>query len=202
MLKTKNLSKTFPNNTIIYPDITAKNGDFILLTGKTGCGKTTFCEIIAKFLPYENGTICLNDCNIKYQNVFETIHYLSQFPENNLIGPTCSDELEIWLKYNPPAQKESINNILTRFNLENHLNTPIWQLSYGQKKLLAFLAISIIQRKLWLLDEPFAGLDSEQTQRISDLMKDFIENKGIIIATSHTLKGVEGFEKKIVKILL
>ena len=200
MIKIKNLIKTYPGKTIHYPNIFAKEGDFILLTGQTGSGKSTFCEILAKFLSFKAGSILINGIDLKKQNIFDYIHYLEQLPENNLIGPSCYEELELWLKYNSPNQTEGsvIDLALSQFSLENHRDTPIWQLSFGLKKLLAFSVLFLIPRKIWLLDEPFAGLDGEGMGAIKSMMKGFIENSGVIITTSHSAEGFDGFEGKII----
>ena len=201
MIIINNLTKIFPNNTIYYPNITINKKNCYLITGPSGAGKSTLCEIIANFLPFEHGHITLNNQDIKNINIFLYIHYLAQAPENNLIGPTTIDELTLWTKYNCQTDKHNnINEILSIFNLQNHINTPIWQLSFGQKKMLAYVPLSLIPRNIWLLDEPFAGIDHYHCNIINQMMINFINNNGTIIATSHQNRGFERLNPIIINL--
>ncbi|MCL2064807.1 MAG: ATP-binding cassette domain-containing protein [Candidatus Cloacimonetes bacterium] len=180
------IKKHFLSKTISYPDIVARNGDFVLITGASGSGKTTLCEMIAKFLPYDSGNIAINGEDIKKINVFEHIHYISQFPEHNLIGPTSFEDLKMWLEYSITMEKENLLiEKLKEYYLGDLIEKPIWKLSFGKKKALAFCVLSIIQRNIWVLDEPFAGMDNELSKKINELFVDFLTKGGIIIGTSH-----------------
>jgi cobalt/nickel transport system ATP-binding protein len=216
MIEIKDLVVKFDNTVIEYPDFVAENGDFILIIGDSGTGKTTLCELIAKFIKQDSGDIYINRQNTKQLNVFEYIHYLSQVPDNNIIGPTCFEEVELWIKNNgfiaiPPdtepivaptnntshrEEKSYIYKSLNRFLLSEMVDIPVWKLSFGKKKALAFCCMSLINRNIWVLDEPFAGLDKELLKLIKFELNDFVCNGGIIIATSHSHKDFDEFQVK------
>ena len=200
MLAIKGLVKRFSNKEIIYPEITASKGDFVLVCGDSGAGKTTLCEIIAKFVDSNAGNIFINGIDIHKQNVFENLHYVSQFPEHNLIGPTCFEEIDCWIVNNRNSvidtqnHRRFITEKLNEFYLAELVDRPIWKLSFGKKKALAFCALSAINRSIWVLDEPFAGLDKEISRKVVEMFKEFVSGGGIIIATSHTNSGFEDFD--------
>jgi len=199
MILSLNVSKKFSTHNIIFPDIKAQSSDFIQITGASGSGKTTFCEILAKFKTLDTGEIFINNKNINSINVFEHIHYISQFPEHNLLGATCFEELELWINAARPSSlhpdiprkpnvkdaKNVIYSILNDFSLGNLINMPIWRLSFGQKKALAFCALIIVLRSVWVLDEPLAGLDIDLSEKLNDMIIEFIKKGGIVIVTSH-----------------
>ena len=205
MFETKDLTKSFSNLTLRYPDIQVDKGGFVHICGASGSGKSTLCEMIAKFTRIDSGSISINGKEIQNQNVFESIHYVSQFPEHNLIGPTCYDEIELWLQSQPQSDtkpdktprpegnlekndtKDFIYTKLKEFFLKDMQEKPIWKLSFGQKKALAFCALSIIKREIWVLDEPWAGCDNSLSEKIEELMSEHLNNQGMIIATSHDL---------------
>jgi heme exporter protein A len=195
LIEIKNLIKTFLDKEIRYPDIVAKQGDFILLCGASGTGKTTLCEMIAGFLPRETGSIMINGIDTRMLNVFDSIHYLSQFPEHNLIGPTCKDDLESWQTANETQKPQNIEHLLSEYDLLDHIDTPVWKLSFGQKKALSFCALRLIKRDIWLLDEPFAGLDVDKKKTFFRQINDFLDSGGIVIITSH--EGVVSDEWRV-----
>jgi len=204
MIETKDLQKVYDNAVLKYPDFTANKGDFVLICGASGTGKSTLCEMIAKFISQSSGEILLNKMDINKLNVFENIHYLSQFPDHNLIGPTCFEEVELWLRGQESIGREqkrsgdfqSSSSHLDKFLLSDMIDRPIWKLSFGKKKALAFCCLDMINRDVWVLDEPFAGLDAEIIEVTKNMFHEFIGNGGIIIATSHTDKGFEEFKTK------
>ena len=199
-----NIKKNYPPKSIKFPDFTSINGDFVVITGKSGSGKSTFCEICAKFVKTDFGTIYINDLDINKQNVFDSIHYLSQTPSSNLIGPTSVEDIELWIdnqcaslsssykeeKIKDLSKKSLADSILTQFKLYEHKDTPVWNLSFGQKKILSIAGIVSVPRSIWVLDEPFSGLDEDHRLLLTDLLSTFIGNGGIIISTSHTVEGM------------
>jgi heme exporter protein A len=204
MIKITGLSKTFPEKVIKYPDIFADKGDFVLVCGESGTGKTTLCEMIAGFVKHDTGSIVINGREVR--NVFEYIHYVSQLPEHNLIGSTCAEDLELWKVSNHSVGADihvnPANQIFegrhTGLPLQDIADTPVWKISFGQKKALAFCALTMVKREIWVIDEPLAGLDKERVEEVKGMFQGFINEGGIIIATSHTEAGFEGFKKKSV----
>ena len=195
MLMINNLSKTFPDKSINYPNITAQRGEVLSIIGASGSGKSTLCEMIAGFLPIESGEILINKANTQKINVFEHIHYLSQFPEHNLIGPTWREDVELWKASNNPELSHS-QHCECRETIQSGgrdcgggdselEEIPIWKLSFGQKKALSFCALKLVYRDIWVLDEPFAGLDIEMIKALHTLIRKHVNRGGIVIITSH-----------------
>ena len=196
MLTMTQLVKSFGTRLLHYPDIVADRGDLILICGDSGTGKTTLCEMIAGFIPVDKGEI--NICGVsskgsgnlrfpKRQNVFQYIHYISQFPEHSLIGPTCQDDLELWLD----TYRDKINELLTHYKLSHLADIPVWKLSFGQKKALSFCALHLVKRAIWILDEPFAGLDDDRHRLLMRAIREFLVSGGIVLVTSHTTAHYE-----------
>ena len=183
IIETNYVKKKFPTKTIHFPDIIVNRGDFITIYGKSGAGKSTFCQIIVNFMQYDEGKININGINNNSQNVFEFIHYISQTPDHNLIGPTCIDDLKLWTM----KTDEQINFMATlkEFNLLEQISVPIWKLSFGQKKALTFSALKISEKSIWLIDEPFTGLDSDMMDILKNCFIEFLQNNGTIIVTTH-----------------
>ncbi len=70
-------------------------------------------------------------------------------------------------------------------NIFHLRNQKINNLSFGEKRKIALLRIFQSQTKLWIMDEPFLGLDADSVNTIKELFFQHIENKGTIILSNH-----------------
>ena len=72
--------------------------------------------------------------------------------------------------------------------MKRYINTQVRNLSHGQKKIISLIQLTLISNKLWLLDEPFTGLDKVKIDLLLSKMDKHISNMGSIIITSHNAK--------------
>ena len=130
----KNVSKAF-NNSLVLRDIIfeLKNGELITINGKNGIGKTTLCNLVAKLITPDSGSIHITNqnsyqANIGYSSSNEIFFYKLNVYEN----------LEFFLTMRGIKKKQCISIIkryLDLFELKkDFLNTPFSNLSSGEKK--------------------------------------------------------------------
>ena len=62
---------------------------------------------------------------------------------------------------------------------------PCEFLSFGQKKILSFIRLLLLESQMWLLDEPFSGLDKKNTNIIIELIRSHNNHGGSVIMTTH-----------------
>ena len=68
------------------------------------------------------------------------------------------------------------------------MNTQVRNLSHGQKKVVSLVQLTLISNKLWLLDEPFTGLDQSKIDLLLAKIDKHIDGVGTVIITSHNIK--------------
>ena len=85
-------------------------------------------------------------------------------------------------------------NILKLLSIDNYINIPINYLSSGEIKKFELLRLIIEKKKLWILDEPYSGLDSITIELINETFKNHIENNGMIIFSSHYYPEIRTIE--------
>ena len=85
------------------------------------------------------------------------------------------------MKFNNSIKDKSVNYFFQELNLDK----KFYQLSYGQKKKLQLLLLMLVNKPVWILDDPLSGLDERTIINLNNLFEKKLENKGIIILTSH-----------------
>ena len=85
------------------------------------------------------------------------------------------------MKFNNSIKDKSVNYFFQELNLDK----KFYQLSYGQKKKLQLLLLMLVNKPVWIIDDPFSGLDDRTIINLNSLFEKKLENKGIIILSSH-----------------
>ena len=186
MIKVNNLSFA-RGNTLIYKGINFKilPGELLLVKGANGVGKTTLLSNIVNFTDPLEGSITYNGTEIDNLIASQFFLYIG---ETNFAYDALSlnQNIEYWLsihnvKFDKSIKNKSINFFFQKLNLDK----KFYQLSFGQKKKLQLLLLMLVNKPVWILDDPFSGLDSKSIENVNTLFKKKLENKGIIILTSH-----------------
>ncbi|MCK4655202.1 MAG: ABC transporter ATP-binding protein [Candidatus Cloacimonetes bacterium] len=200
MLKTENLSFRYnPEQPWLIKKFSfeAENGDIIAVKGSSGSGKTTLlnilCGVIPKTIPGEfEGKISMNKKDISsllLPEIAPHISLLMQEPENQLFFPTVEQELAFApenLKITPEKIQERISLALSQLDIEQLRFEETASLSFGQKKLVTLASILTLSPKVYLLDEPAAGISKENIELVKNLIFNLSQHSKIIFVVDHT----------------
>ena len=157
----------------------------ILLYGENGSGKTTFCRLIMGLQKGIRGSLLFNNLDLAESNtddIAKKITYLKQNAELNILAATPQADLDIWYgKFESRIQAKKSSDVFNWFGLENIKDQPVWELSGGQLQRLALSSLLLNQSKYWLLDEPVAGLDHTQINKLLELLEIHRKQNGTLI---------------------
>lgn len=196
---------TASNVTINYGNVTAvdnasftvNEGDYFCIAGSNGSGKSTLLKGIIGLVPVRKGHL-----HIHFPK--EQISYLSQinkadrdFPatvwEIILSGTQKRGKLPFYTKEDKRRAEES----MIKLGMEKFKNTRIGNLSGGQQQ-RALLARALCKEpRLMLLDEPFAGLDSNISEELYHLYHDLNKQGVTIIMASHDYQAIGKFASRV-----
>ncbi|MGY3766104.1 ABC transporter ATP-binding protein [Vagococcus vulneris] len=169
-------------------DFTFRDG-ITTLTGENGTGKSTFLRSIVQLHQYQ-GKLFLKESRLKRsRKLYQKISLAVQDAEKQFITLTPKEELlfssndkELNLK-----QQEAVAYL----KLTEKLNSSIYHLSEGQKKMIQLICMLSLDLECLLLDEPFTGLDKRSCQYFVDWIKEKSKTQSFIIVT-HRLTPLDG----------
>lgn len=170
---------------IKYPDITASQGKLICITGPSGSGKSTYLRSLIGLVFHNEGSLRVNGIETATDNASwqETCLFVPQDP--TLIPGTLSENLSCFNAESLTKAEEEM--ILRIFGRSSEIDVGIDELgvSVGQRRLISVIRALRSDFGVIMIDEPFAGLDNERTNILSDLISEGCKQGKIIIITSH-----------------
>lgn len=176
MLEVKNISSGYGKKQVLFDvSFEVKQGKIVLLTGGNGSGKSTILKCIYGLLPLWSGEIHFNGENLAGFKTSDMIKkgivYIPQ-KNNYFENLTVQENLEVSGSiYTKNVLKEKINNVYQEIPklFAQKKRTP-FNLSGGERQLLAFGLALIHEPKLILFDEPTSGIDKNNTNKIISLL--------------------------------
>jgi putative tryptophan/tyrosine transport system ATP-binding protein len=187
--------------------------DFIVVIGANGSGKSTLLNLLAGTYPPDNGNILFDGASVTNLQEHRRSKYIARLFQNPLTG--TAPDLSILenfrlaaLRTSPKKLRIGINknfrqivagNIQRlKMGLEDKLDTPMGQLSGGQRQALTLLMSTQDECKILLMDEPTSALDPRSSEIIMELAQNIIQEKQICaLLVTHRLKDCIQFGNRI-----
>ncbi|TIL19406.1 MAG: heme ABC exporter ATP-binding protein CcmA, partial [Mesorhizobium sp.] len=160
-----------------------EKGQALIVTGPNGAGKSTLLRVVAGLLPVAAGRVHIEGGGEDFPSVASACHYLGH--QNAMkTALTVTENLRFWRDFSG-ADFLSAEEALETVGLGDIGHLPFGYLSTGQRRRAAIAKLLVSRRPLWLLDEPTAGLDKASEERFGGLMREHLDEGGIIVAATH-----------------
>ena len=212
-LKLENVNYKYPleeKNTLQNINIEIKKGEFWAVIGKNGSGKTTFCNMLRRFVPdfYKGeltGKITLEDKELKnysQKELVQKIGFVFQNPFTQISGvkDTVFEEIAYGLE-NLGLEKEEIisrvEEILKLLEIEKLRDRNPYDLSGGQKQRVALASIIAMNPDILVIDEPTSQLDPKGTEDIFKIINLMANEGKTIILVEHKLELIAEYAQNI-----
>jgi putative ABC transport system ATP-binding protein len=187
MLQLSNLSKTFHALPVLSSfSCTVQPGDFVVIMGPNGTGKTTLFDLISGKVTPDQGSISLDGVDITALSEQKRAGLISRLFQNTSLGScsvlTVRENLAMASLKKRTAgfrlaskayPEEIVAEFLAPLNLERLLDVPMGLLSGGQRQIIAFIMAILGSPKLLLLDEPTAALDPRSATQLLNCAKNY-----------------------------
>jgi heme exporter protein A len=165
-------------------------GQAAALRGPNGVGKSTLLRQLAGLIPVADGDARLGDVSLTRdrQGFQERVAYAGHL---DAVKPALSigENLTLWagIHGNDPARAGAA---LARFGLDAIAARPAAQCSAGQKRRLGLARLLVMDRPLWLLDEPTVSLDADAARLVADLVRAHVAAGGMALIATHVDLGL------------
>jgi len=174
-------------------NIKIKRGVRTAILGANGAGKSTlFYHFNGIFKPM-SGTVKYNGVPLDYDRdalteLRKNISVVVQNPDEQIFSATVEEDIAFG-PMNCGMEREdvekAIQDSLFKVNMEEYRYRPTIQLSYGQRKRIAFAGALSIMPDVLILDEPTAGLDPQMSQDVIELVDQMVEAGTTVIISTH-----------------
>ena len=207
----KNLNFRYPerkNNTLTDINLTVNQGEFVLVCGNSGCGKTTLLRLLKPLLsPYGDisGNIYFDGRQIGDLDTREQaslIGFVMQNPDNQIVTDKVWHELAFGAESLGMKQNEiriRVSEMASFFGIQNWFYKDVSELSGGQKQMLNLASVMVMQPSVLILDEPTSQLDPISAGEFVNTLKKINRELGTtIILAEHRLEEVYAIADRIV----
>lgn len=203
MLHIAHVSKSYDGKKKACNDISLdiEAGDIYGFVGHNGAGKTTLLKSIAGIIDFDEGTIEVNGHSVKKDaiSVKRDIAYIPDNPNvyDVLTGAQYLNFMADVFNVSTDERRQLVNKYAEMFGMTEVLNDQIASYSHGMKQKIVLIGALIHKPKLFILDEPFVGLDPQASFLLKEEFKKLVEAGSAIFFSTHVLEVVEKLCNKV-----
>ena len=211
MIKFENVNVTMQGKRILSDiNLEIQDGEFVLICGESGCGKTTMTKLINGLIPHfvrdvsVDGTITVCGKNVAEMPMYEIAELVGsvfQNPRTQFFYTNSNAEMAFGLEnrgVEPEYIRKRIKNTINELDIEKLEDRNVFSMSGGEKQLLAFASVYAMNPQIYVLDEPSANLDIAAMEKLSERMK-VIKKKGhTVVVAEHRLAWIQKFADRII----
>ncbi|MFZ4354106.1 ABC transporter ATP-binding protein [Enterococcus gallinarum] len=183
-------------------DFSIADGELVGLIGLNGAGKSTTIKEIIGLLQPHTGKITINGLSLKEdpQAYRKQIGYIPETP-SLYEELTLKEHIEVTaMAYDIPKDValQRAERLLKTFRMENKLDWFPANFSKGMKQKVMVLCAFLIEPSLYIIDEPFLGLDPLAINALLELMNEMKQTGASILMSTHILATAEKYCDKFI----
>lgn len=209
MIECKKVSFSYPPNetdigdrkghgTLRNIDLSINDGDFVLLCGTSGCGKTTLTRLFNGLIPHYydgklEGTVMLDGEDMSGLSLFDIskkVGSVFQNPRSQFFNVDTTSEIAFGCENHGLEEAEirkRVKLVSEQLNLTNLLDRSVFSLSGGEKQKIACGSAAAVEPDVFVLDEPSSNLDAYAIADFRKLLKILKSQGKTIIIAEHRL---------------
>jgi heme exporter protein A len=162
------------------------SGQILFIEGSNGSGKTTLLRILSGLMQTDEGSVSWNGNNIEEERIEYNLQ-MTYLGHNTGVKAELStlENIQFFSALSGLEKNCDPVKAMNWVGLKPYQDTPGRHLSYGQQRRIALTRLLMEPSKLWILDEPFAGLDVKMIDNLRTRFIEHVNNGGLLILTSH-----------------
>ena len=174
-----------------------REGEVVLVKGPNGAGKSTLLRLCAGLLPMRSGTGTVLNFDLRTQRM-ELRAHIGLLGHRTGLYPdlTVSENLKFWANAYG-ANNIEVDKAKAFLGLNDRLGSvQVQNLSEGQRRRTSFALLLIKRPSIWLLDEPYAGLDSDGRELVNSSILQASELGTTILIASHEIDKIGSSQER------
>ena len=190
-------------------DLNIEDGQFVVLCGESGCGKTTVTRLINGLIPhyYEGkmtGEVWVNGAKVSEQPLYDTaavVGSVFQNPRSQFFNVDTTSEITFGCENLGQPEKdirERLAKTVRDFRLEKLMDRNIFHLSGGEKQKIACAGVSIMEPDVLVMDEPSSNLDAASILDLRKILAFWKSQGKTIIVSEHRLYYLLGLADRFI----
>ena len=195
ILEIAQLSYRYGNGTLALDGISlaVETGECVAISGENGAGKSTLLKSIMGLLKLSQGSICLYGEDIARSStarLARKLGFVFQNPRNQIFLSSVIAEVSFGprrLGMSPAEIAKRAKQALSVTGLEGLEETHPYDLSPGQRKLLAITCALALEPQILILDEPTSGMDFSEAERARQVMLSYLAQGRTVILATHDM---------------
>lgn len=181
-----------------------RKGELLAILGSNGAGKTTLVRHINGLLKATHGVVRVFGEDTKLSStamLSKRVGIVFQNPNNQLFEQTVKREIQFALRnfgFSESKVEERVSWALRTFTLSEYSDRPPMELSGGEKKRLCIALVLAWDPEIFILDEPTVGQDSEQKEKLVQIIRTLLSEGKTVILVTHDIEFVWPLQPRVI----
>ncbi len=207
----KNVSYWYPDSqkpALQNLDVKIDSGEFILIVGSSGSGKSTFCRCFNGLVPYFaggrfSGEVTVDGLKTTEHETSELAKHVGlvfQDPENQFVMTSVENEIAFGMEntLTPPAEiRGRIKEAADKLQIQHLLNRRTDQLSTGEKQKIILASTIAMKPPILVLDEPTSQLDPKSAEQLMTTLSELNKEDTTVVITEHRISRVKKYARRV-----
>ena len=192
MLQADNISIRFGDECVLdHFSCHIEKGEFACITGMSGCGKTSLLKAFLGLVPLSEGIVRVGEHVLGEQTCSAIRKQVAYLPQDlalpyDTVNEAVSHVLRLkGMRYDHAAALLLRKNLAKLGIDDDLLDKRLAEISGGQRQRLMLAALALLDRKVWLLDEPTAALDGDSRDDVIAFLLEQQRSGKTIVVVSH-----------------